>query len=226
MLLILPFILNWTATAAGLYPYGRMRHCIFLAFFVLAGVSVCLARIAGGRLFPAAALALGIVVLCHLFGTLQDRDQLPLAEQRAEHMDAALQFIRTQIQSNDVILTDYATRYQLRHYLCFQQPVGIELMPDGYEAFRCEGLQVMTNPKAGALTAEEVAALPSDPHGPLSTARQIWIVQGGWASGLGETLRRSAPAFSSLEVHSFGRYLEIFQMPPTSPGVIVQPQPR
>lgn len=222
--LLLPFVLSWMAAAASFYPYGRMRQCMFLAIFCLAGVSICLARIAKEHSAIATALAVGIVILCHAFGTLQDRDAYPLADQRHEHMDAAMQLIRSQVQPSDVILTDRATSYQLLYYLCQQKRVPLEPEPNGFETFRCDGRQVLsTGAFAGALTADSVAVLRLERPGPLATAREIWVVQGGWGSGLGEALRKQSSVFSVLNVHSFGRYLEVFEMPSTpDPSIPVQ----
>ncbi len=76
---------------------------------------------------------------------------------------------------------------------------------------------------AGALTPDGLDVMYRAYRSRLDRADGIWVVQGGWASGLGEALR-TLPAFSNLEVHSFGRYLEVFQMPPPfHPPVPSQP---
>ncbi len=213
--LVLPFALNWIAAAAGLYPYGRMRQCMFLAIFALAGVGICVARIVRERPALATALALGIVILCQAFGTQQDRDALPLADQRHQHMDQAMQFIRSQVSTADVIFTDKATSFQLAHYLCRQQPVVLQRFAEQMETFSCEGLRVVsTGPAAGALTANKLAAGWQNTAKDLHVAGQVWVVQGGWASGLGESLRATYAEFSAITPHTFGRYFEIFEMPP------------
>lgn len=220
ILLVLPFALNWIAAGAGLYPYGRMRQCMFLAIFALAGVAICVARIAKGSPSVATAVALGIVILCQVFGTQQDRDALPLADQRHEHMDQAVEFIRIRVSAQDVIYTDKATSFQLAHYLCRQQPVVLENFAEHMETFRCEGLRVVsTGPAAGSLTAPSLAAEWPGTAKDLHAAGQVWVVQGGWASGLGESLRDTSAKFSGITPHTFGRYFEIFEMPPvpTSP---------
>jgi len=220
VLLLLPFFLNWLAAAAGEYPYGRMRQCMFLAIFALAGVSTCLSWMARERPIPAAAMAFGVVLLCLAFGTPQDRDVLPLADQRHEHMDAAIQFIRSEVAPSDAIFTDQATSYQLRHYLCSQKPVDIEDLGDGLSRFHCEGFKVyFSGPDDGALTADALSKRWHDGDGRFDLnelGARVWVVQGGWASGLGETLR-TLPIFSQVEVHSFGRYLEVFQLPRPRP---------
>ena len=216
ILLMAPFVLSWIAVATGLYPYGRTRQCIFLAVFAIAGVNVALARIAGNRLSIVVPLALATVATCQMFGTLQGRDMLPLAEQRHEHMDQAIQLLRTQVLPGDLILTDQATSFQLRHYLCRQKPVHPELLADGAERFQCEGLRVLsTGSGAGALTPESVAARwqAGFQGQDLSSTNRVWVVQGGWGRGLGEALRSQSTAFSTTQVYSFGHYLEIFQLP-------------
>jgi Dolichyl-phosphate-mannose-protein mannosyltransferase len=228
ILLLLPFVLNSILAARRLYPYGRTRQCMFLAIFCLAGVSLWLSAISRRRPLPAAGLAIAIVLFCHLFGTLQDRDAFPLAEQRHQHMDAAIQWIRGQVRSEDVILTDRATSFQVRHYLCEQKPVSAEMEPGGLERFHCQGFQVVsTGVAAGALTAESVVRMCAERPDLLATAQRIWVVEGGWASGLGERLRSQDPALRSLEIHSFGRYLEIFEMPPsTRANVAIESAPQ
>jgi len=219
LLLATPFVLNWIAVAAGLYPYGRTRQCMFLVLFALPGVAVALARMVGNSMGPTCGLALLTVIGCHAFGTLQGRDMLPLVEQRHEHMDELMEFVRSNIGPNDLIYTDQATSYQLRHYLCNQKPVSVDVSPDGFESFRCEGLHVVfSGPNAGALTAQGVDARWHDTDARLELPPgHIWVVQGGWASGLGEALQHVS-GFTQMEVHSFGRYLEIFRLPTRLPG--------
>jgi hypothetical protein len=131
-----------------------------------------------------------------------------------------MQFLRSNIGPNDVIYTDQATSYQLRHYLCDQKPVSIEVSPEGFEGFRCEGFHVLfTGPNDGALTAQGVDARWHNADNRLELSfmgEHVWVVQGGWASGLGEALQR-LPGFMQLDLHSFGQYLEIFKLPTRIP---------
>ena len=215
VLLLLPFLLNWLAVLGGAYPYGRMRQCVYLGVFGLAGVSVCLARLGREKpLFPA-AVALGIVVLCHAIGKPQDRDMLPLADQRHEHMDEALEFLRGHLTTADLVLTDRATAFQLRRYLCASRLEESERLEAGFDLFECGGVHfASTGPNDGALSADTLISRSrqaSDAYG--VSPGSLWVVQGGWASGLGETLSRRDPVYSNLQIHDFGKYLEVFQLP-------------
>jgi len=213
--LLLPFALNCAAVAAGLYPYGRTRQCVFLTVFAIAGVSVFLAKVTKQRARYAALPAIGIVGLCHLFGTLQGRDMLPLADQRHEHMDQALEFIHREIRPTDLIFADAASRLQLGHYLCQQQPISLDRSAPGFESFQCRGFRVVsTGPNEGAFTGDTFAAewRKMVRTYSLEPGANVWVFQGGWASGLAEALRGRSPEFSALELHSLGRYLELFKL--------------
>jgi hypothetical protein len=166
----------------------------------------------------AATIAAAVVLFAQLFGTLQDRDSLPLSQQRHEYMDQMIQFMRTNVGPNELIFTDQATSLQLRHYLCNQKPVAIDGSPDGLEEFRCDGFHVgFTGPNFGALDPDNMHRLRRDLDHWSSPSDHVWVVQGGWASGLGETLQRW-PTFAQLDVHAFGKYLEIFRFPTRVPG--------
>jgi hypothetical protein len=215
ILLLAPFVLSWVAVAAGLYPYGRTRHCIFLAIFGIAGVSVALSAIAKQRIAPALAITLGIVVLCQVFGTPPWHDMLPLAERRHEHMDHALEFLRGSVSPEDVIYLNNGTRLQLAHYLCDQKPVAFDRSVAGFESSQCHGLRMISSfPNDDAVTLEtfpskwQEMACAYD----LEPGAKVWVVQGGWTRDFSAQLRARFPEYSGLETNSFGHYLEIFHV--------------
>src|SRR5258708_20799208 len=146
------------AVVAGLYRYGRTRHCMFLAIFALAGVALALVRVGRNRFVVAVGLAMVVVVLCQAFGTLQGRDMLLLSEQRHENMDQAIQLLRAQVLPGDVILTDHATSFQLRHYLCKDRTAPVQPAAAGGEWYQCDASRVLSSGSPyEALTAQNVA---------------------------------------------------------------------
>ena len=221
LLLLLPFVLNWVAVAAGFYPYGRTRQGIFLAIFAVAGVGFALARIAKQRIGMALALAAGIVVACQIFGTPSGRDMLPLADQRHEHMDQALAFIGREVSPQDVIYVNKSTEFQIAHYLCDQKPVVFDRSVAGFESFRCHGFRVIsTFPNDDGILLETFPSKwreMAHAYG-LNPGSKVWVVQGGWTRALAESLRARFPELPDLEAHSFGQYLEIFHVTVGSAG--------
>ena len=231
VLLLSPFVVNWAGVAAGLYPYGRTRHCIFLAIFGIAGVSVALVRIAKQRIGTAIAMALATVILCQAFGTPPSFDMFPLADRRHEQMDRTVAFLRRAVSPTDVIYLNKATESQLGHYLCDQRPIVPDRSVSGFESFQCNGLGVVSSfPHDDAVLPEtfpdkwkEMAKAYALPSG-----SKVWVVEGGWTSGFGEMLRGRYPEFSGLEIYSFGRYLEVFSLtvgqPTLGPPKQVEPE--
>lgn len=215
ILLLLPFVVNWGVVWAGLYPYGRTRHCLFLAVSGIAGVSVLLAKIVGQRTIFAVVLAIGIVTLCHTFGTLQGRDMLPLADQRHEHMELAVEFLEAEVTPQELIFADKVTSMQLGHYLCRQKPFSIDRPVAGYESFQCNGFRVVsTELSDGPMIPDTFAGgwqAMARSYG-LKPGDEVWVVQAGWASGLGEILRSRFEEFAGLEPHAFGRYIDVFRL--------------
>jgi hypothetical protein len=178
--------------------------------FGIAGVGVALTRIAKHRNGPALAVTIGIVILCQLFGTPPSRDDLPLADRRREHMDQALEFLRHNVSAADVIYVNKSTEFQLAHYLCGQKPVVADRSLAAFESFECNGLRVVSGEVQPDTLSDKWHEVVRT-YG-LRPASKVWVVEGGWTSGFAEALRDHFPEFSGIEIHSFGRYLEIFSV--------------
>ena len=143
-------------------------------------------------------------------------------------MDHALQFLRRNVSPADVIYVNKPTEFQLAHYLCEQKSVGASPSVAGFESFECNGLRIVSGevmPDTLSHRWQELARTYS-----LRPATKVWIVEGGWTSGFAEALRDRSPEFSGIEIHSFGRYLEIFSLtvgergPEPVPPVGAQPE--
>ena len=217
LLLVLPFMLNWMAVVAGLYPYGRTRQCAFLAIFGIAGISVTLATLTRYRTALAVVLAGVIIATCHLFGTPHSLDLLAVAEQRHEHMERAIEFIRKEVSPGDVLFTDMPTSFQLMHYLCGPKPVEVETSESGLNSFACSGSRVISTALAdGSLTPQTfpLKLRQMEQSAGVISPTTVWVVQGAWSSGLGEALRVQSQQFAGIEPRVFDRYLEVFRLPP------------
>jgi Dolichyl-phosphate-mannose-protein mannosyltransferase len=214
LLLTLPFLLNWIAVVAGFYPYGRTRQCVYLAIFGIGGVGVTLARIAVNRISLALGMAASIVAICHLFGTPHSLDMLVNAEQRQDHMQQAIAFIRTHVSPADIVFTDKPTSFQLMHSLCGPRPVRVVQSASGFDSFDCDAIRVIsTNLGDGSLTAQSFPTKLREMERSYSPRTAVWVVQAAWSSGLGETLGNTSEEFAGIEPQVFDRYIEIFQVP-------------
>jgi len=215
LLLFAPFLVSWAAAALGAYPFGRTRHSIFVAVFGLAGVSVAMVEICKRKTGWLLGAAVAVILLCQSFGTQPWLDMLPLADRRHELMDEAMQVLRSQVSSDDVVYLDKATEYQVRRYLCPPDPLTPDRSIPGFESFRCGGVRIVSSyPNDDAVLAgsfsekwKEMARIFR-----LRPGSRVWVVEGGWISGFAEMLEARHAELPIDEIHHFGRYLEIFNL--------------
>jgi uncharacterized membrane protein len=216
LLLALPFVLNCAVAFAGIYPYGGTRHCVFLAIFAVAGVSVFLARAVRQRVGRAVMLTIVIVLLCQLFLT----HRLPYiarADQSSVHMREAVSFIQNEVPSSDVILVDNQTSLLVAHYLCRPQVFAVYAAMRDLNRFECGGHTVIaTNGEIFAFTADNF------PRGwnqmvrayDLRQGNAVWVLQEGWLWGesLAHQLEQEPSRFGDLKAQCFGHNITIFRL--------------
>jgi hypothetical protein len=227
LLLFAPFLVSWAAAAAGVYPFGRTRHSIFLVMFGIASITVVVGRICKQRTGRMLGSTAAIILLCQLFGTQPWLDMLPVADRRHELMDSAMQLIHAQVSAGDVVYLDQATEYQVRQYLCPPEPLSLDRSKAGYETFQCGGIRVVSSfPNDDAVLAATFPEKWQDmAHAfELPPGSRVWVIEGGWISGFAEMLRTRYPALPVLDIYHFGHYLEIFDLripsTPSSAAVI------
>src|SRR5208337_3521266 len=136
VLLVLPFVLNCAVALLAVYPYGGTRHCVYLAVFGLTGISLCIVRVAGGRVARSMVISLALIVVCWTFRSIRHPYIYP-ADQSHAQMERALAFIREQIPPSDPIFVDYESALELGHYLCQQKPVAYDGSVPGFLVFTC-----------------------------------------------------------------------------------------
>ena len=219
VLLVLPFVLAAAASLVRAYPYGGSRHSSFLLMFALAGVSVCLAKLANNRATFALPITVVLLIVCAVFA--QPRQQIPRSEQRIIHMQQAMQFIHEKIPRSDLILIDNQAFQLMGHYLCKQEIVHLEAGSHGFAAFVCDDYQNVVDLNSWAFSPadflRDLQRLQGD--GVVKARDTIWVIQAGWKVELASQLQETVPEFRSLQPHSFGHNIQIFAVrtgePPT-----------
>ncbi len=214
LLIVVPFAIACAASMAHVYPYGGTRHMVFLIIPAMAGVSVAIARMPptnGLRGIMAAAL---IVVVCLIFGK-ERRPRMDRADQSQSHMTAAMEFIAKNVNSSDVIFTDYQSDLVIGHYLCGQQIISLETAPAGFEQFSCGSDRVVSrNYKRWWFQAdsfgEDWGRLVAEYN--LNPGTAVWVFQAEWDADLADELQKDVTEFHDLEVHRFGNNIKMFKL--------------
>jgi 4-amino-4-deoxy-L-arabinose transferase-like glycosyltransferase len=226
LFLLLPFAIAGIASLAHAYPYGGTRHIAFLIIPAVAGISVALARLASGRWDRGLIIAALIIVVCVAFGKPR-QPRMNRADQSRTNMAEAMQFVRKNVDSSNLVFTDYQSDLILGHYLCRQRPIAFDPAPANYEQFSCEGYRVASTdyktawmlwgdnfPKEWQRVVQSYSLKPGD---------TVWIVQMGWGIYLPEDLRKQFAQFHDLHFDSFGNNIKLFKMtvgqpvPPAAP---------
>ena len=213
LLLILPFVVNCGAALAAAYPYGGTRHSAFLLPFALAGVALTLAHVLRYRVAAGISVALMVALFCNLFASHR-QPYMSRQDHSVAHMRDALAFIRGQIPPEDTIFTDHQGSLMLRHYLCEQRPITINLQVPGFRSYECGGHRVVTPETAVGFTftprsfSDRWQAFVLNYKLPPGTS--VWVAQIGWNTQLATELE----AFREfhLSPHSFGGHIQFFDL--------------
>lgn len=216
ILLLLPFVLGAACAIAGIYPYGPTRHSAFLAPFVVAGVSIFLAKAVSYRAGPGMALAVLMVAVSQWFGQPQEPG-MARSDQSKQRLERALQFTKDQISPSDLVFIDNQSSILIRHYLCEHEAVAFDKSVRGFARFECSGHWIIAGDAAtGDFESEnfirqcEKMARSFD----LGPTDHVWVIQAGWGikrNKLGTDLQRLAE-FNGLKIQTFGSNIQILAL--------------
>lgn len=212
--LLLPFVLNCAAALLDLYPYGGTRHSAILAPFAIAGVSFGLARLTSQRIGRGTAIALLVVLACHLFGA-PHRPYMLRKDQSSANMIATMDFIHRQVSPTDRIFVDFQSNYFLRYYLCRERTSPADTVLAGFHTFQCGGYHVISTDYRINIFNEESFLSQWPEMLKLFALRQgdtVWIFQAGWDVHLADQLKDKYPKFRDLDPQRFGRNITIFKL--------------
>ncbi len=219
ILLTLPFVLNSIAALLDVYPYGGTRHSVFLAIFGLAGISICIAQIAGGRVARAVGLTLAIIILCAAFRSVR-HPYIERIDQSSANMAHAVAFIQNNVAPSDIIFVDYESGLELGHYLCRQSPIQYEDMAKGFLVFHCDGRKIVStindlwafDPQ---MFVEQLKQLQAQV--PLQAGTRVWVIQTGWIVTLAADLKTKYPLLKDAPVQTFGKNIQILPLDAQTP---------
>jgi len=116
LLMVVPFAAACAAACVQLFPYGRTRHTVFLALFIAAGVSIAVDKIGRRWIVPLVLLA---AVAAPVWHAVEGRYKWDVGriENKKEHMEEALAFLKKSVPPGAVVLTESELRVVLAYYL-------------------------------------------------------------------------------------------------------------
>jgi len=219
VLLLLPFVAVWGAALAGVYPYLGDRHTVFLAPFVIAGVSYLIATIFGRKPWAVALIAALIVVGAYTSGKMYE-PYITKENQKQSLMTGATAYIRQTIPKGDVILVDSQSDPVILYYLCGPADIiPVQTYRKAFGEFSCGGYSIIsTSYRIYKLTPQNFASQfekMASTHGMMPGTR-VWVFQTGWGANLDTELSWDVLKFRCMASKSFGENITVipFQVGP------------
>jgi hypothetical protein len=212
ILLLLPFMGLWGAVVAGKYPYSPSRHIIFLAPFIIVAIGALLASILGQKLWRVSLLAILLVSVSVIFGDSSEASQTIDDKGRAS-MAAALNYVRSSIPANDLILLDTQTSLTLAYYLCAPGEIHEFYASQAqFVPLSCGGRSFITlsnkwwdlNPRNLPRVFQDLVRQYA-----LKPGTQVWVVQTNWAVNLDAELPLQYPQLRCLVSKRSGKGIVI-----------------
>lgn len=222
ILVMLPFVLAWLCAIAGFYPYGPTRHSVFLAVFMIAGVSAFLTNAVSHRTGPGMAVAVLMVVISQGFGQSPEPG-MNRSDQSKQQLDRALHFTEKQISPADLIFIDNQSGIVLRYYLCKDEALSFDKSVPGFVRFECRNNRIVAGDAVtGDFQSDSFSRKCQEMarNFDLNSTAHVLVIQLGWGtkrSRLGTDLQ-GVEEFKDLEVYKFGNNIQIFRLGVASTG--------
>jgi 4-amino-4-deoxy-L-arabinose transferase-like glycosyltransferase len=211
-LLVLPFLLACVGALLRLHPYARSRHTVILSLFVVTGVSIALERMF--RLLPwTAGFTALFFALVWMMAADHDQNNIAPDRDRRTSMIAAVRYLRS-IPPGSFVLANEETNRYLRFYMSGRQDMLRNKDVDNPEGPPIGSLHVTYRSWAFGEVDDFLRDLASvrSTFG-LNKGTSIWVLDGGFDTGLDVRLRKAFPGVYLPAYRNFGA-MTVFRTPP------------
>jgi hypothetical protein len=215
--LVIPFALACAAAMLYVHPYGRSRHTVILSLFVAAGVGIAIDKVV--RVFRPRPWMVGfgvaILGLFWIFAADPDQNNIARSRDRRASMIAGMSYLHSSIPPGSFVLADEEAALYLRFYFPHQRTSGRQLDFGGAEGMDLGAFRVVWRRwDFGEVNnfLDDLASLRG--HFGLQPDTPIWVVDGGFDTGIDARLRARFPGLSLPAYRDFDGALTVFQLPP------------
>jgi hypothetical protein len=211
LLLLLPFAFGVTGSFLDFYPYGGTRHSIYLLLFATAGVSFLIATIVRQRLLPILLLAALLIPYWYRY-RLPDPQQMAPKEQAKGLMTNAIAYLKTSVQPDELVFTDYQASILLAYYLGRDHPPPPSRECGGVTEVQYGAYHFAVVSGWSATAAQLMAGIDGWRRACISfPANSFWVFDAGWGLNVLDDLEQSAPHPIS-QLRRFGKTISLFNM--------------
>jgi Dolichyl-phosphate-mannose-protein mannosyltransferase len=212
LLLVIPFLANLVAAMLKIYPYGNMRHIVYLTPLAFAGVAYFLGFWLKSKITTIMISGIILIPLWVIFGQKPEQLMKP-KNQQLYLMDQTREYILNNLPPDEIIFTDYQTSVMLGYYLAKKEiPTPMTAEKWFWQCRFAERYFVAANVwDLNPVTFVEYFQKLSL-YFPIEPTDSIWIVDAGWGKNLKEQLTETFPELSFRDYKNFGENISLFKL--------------
>jgi hypothetical protein len=211
LLLLLPFAFGMIGSLLDVYPYGGTRHSIYLLLFATAGVSFLIATVIRQRLLPILLLAALLIPYWYLH-RLPDPQQMARKEQAKGLMTNAISRLKTSVQADEPVFTDYQASILLAYYLGRDHAPPTPRECGGVTEVQYGVYHFVIVSDWSATAAQLMTGIDGWQKGCTSAPdNSFWVFDAGWGLNLLDDLSQSAPR-SISQGRKYGETISLFKI--------------
>jgi Dolichyl-phosphate-mannose-protein mannosyltransferase len=207
ILIVLPFFVGCSGAVLRLFPFGATRHTAILGIAIVAGLGTAVAGVTRNKILPILVAAIPIILVWNWWATDL---YLPTPRYRRQlsSMREAIRFLRTNVPSGSVIVTDGGTDQILGYYLGCPD-YRFHDSDERYRMRQCVDLRIVVGPfyqfDGPADLREEVFDVQHKYH----LDQPVWVAAAGFDINVSNPVSDSRP---------FGKTIAIFQTSDSPPA--------
>ena len=214
ILIVLPFFVACLGAILRVFPYGATRHTAILGIAIATGSGVAVAAIARNRVLPILVAAVPIILVWNLSAT-DLYVSVPRYRRQLSSMREAIQFLRSNVLSGSIIVTDGGTDHILGYYLGCPD-YGYHDSDETYRMRKCADIPIVVTPPFEFGGPADLSDALFQVKNKYHLAQPVWVVAGGFGINVANPVSDSRP---------FGKTIAIFQTSDSSAAPAVQSSP-
>jgi hypothetical protein len=216
ILMVLPFCAACIGAILHVFPYGSTRHTSILEIAIAATMAVAIARFTGNRILPIAAAALPLLLIWS-FISAGWFETIPAGRHQLTDMRDAAAFLRNNIPSDALIVTDAGTELMLGYYLGCPDVAYFDTA-EPYRSHQCGNLHFVIDPSFQFASIADLQIALAQVKSKYGSDRTLWVAAGGFGP-------RVNVANQASNAKSFGRAIAIFRESDLEPQPVAHLQP-
>jgi hypothetical protein len=200
ILIVLPLFVGCLGAILRVFPYGATRHTAVLGIAIAAGLGAAVAGVTRNRVLPILVAGMPIILAWNLWAT-DSSLTIPRYRRQLSSMREAIKFLRSDLPSGSIIVTDGGTNLILGYYLGCPDYEYFDL-DEPYRKRQCAGSLIVVASRFQFDGLADLRETLSEVQNKYHWKGPVWIAAGGFGINVANAVSDSRP---------FGKTIAVFQ---------------